>query len=1032
MAKKILGLDLGSSSAGWAVVNYSDKKEELEILGMGLRPIPIDTDSLNEFSSGSAITLNAQRTQQRTARKMIDRFQARKADLMKFLAEIGATPSEELMLLSREELWALRSKAATEELTLPELGRVLLHLAQKRGYNASKADLSQNDKENSEYKKSLSERFNSLLEANQTIGQFYHERLSENPNFRIKGRVLPRQAYKIEFDTIMQCQQKFHPDVLTEANISLLKDHILFYQRPLKSCKHLVKRCEFEEMEIVKDGKKQTIGPKVAHRSNPLFQYCRLLQVVNGIRLISRKGEADFIPNKEQRRLLLLHLNSKKLKKTDIYKILLNKTKTSDWRAQDNVGDGIPGNETLMAIKTALQGKYDENLDFNITYTDAVDHSTGEIRRQVSDKVIDENLYKLWHVLYSISNIEDLQNVLKTKFGIADESVIEALVSIDFTKLGYGNMSIKAIRKILPYLEEGLVYSEACQRAGINHSDSITKEEELQRELSRHIAPIKKGELRQPVVEKVLNHTISIVNALTDKYGAFDEIHIELARELKSSKDERKKDSSRNTSNKNTNYAISERLKKEYGLTPTRGRINKLKMWEESNHCCIYCGKNIENATAFLNGIDSEVEHIIPRSLLFDDSFTNKVCSCTECNRNKNNRTAYDFMASKGEKVLAEYRDRVIKLNDEKKISDAKLKKLLTPGDQIPEDFIDRQLRESQYIAREAMKKLREICHDVIATSGSVTDCVRHLWGWDKVLHNLNFERYEKADLVEPVPEDIKDANANEMRIIGWDKRCDHRHHAIDALAIACTNRSIIQRLNHLNTLRDESFKPWDAQGEDARKKKSLVEKFILSLPHFNTATVAKNAAEIFVAFPTPARPFTTSKRYSYSGKKRRCLQTEIIVPRGSLHEETVRGKIKRYNKNGQLEEQVVVKLPLSKLNAKNANSIVDKHIRELILERFAKDPKNPFATPIYSDKEQKQEIKSVRCFTPATSLVTVKHDPEGRPIGFANPGSNHHVAIYTDENGLLQESVTSFFNVVLRHRYGLPAIVENPEQIWT
>ena len=117
---------------------------------------------------------------------------------------------------------------------------------------------------------------------------------------------------------------------------------------------------------------------------------------------------------------MLLHLNSKKLKKTDIYKILLNKTKTSDWRAQDNVGDGIPGNETLMAIKTALQGKYDENLDFNITYTDAVDHSTGEIRRQVSDKVIDENLYKLWHVLYSISNSEDWQNVLKTKFGIAD------------------------------------------------------------------------------------------------------------------------------------------------------------------------------------------------------------------------------------------------------------------------------------------------------------------------------------------------------------------------------------------------------------------------------------------------------------------------------------------------------------------------------------------------------------------------------------------------------------------------------------
>lgn len=117
----------------------------------------------------------------------------------------------------------------------------------------------------------------------------------------------------------------------------------------------------------------------------------------------------------------------------------------------------------------------------------------------------------------------------------------EALIKLDFTKAGYGNLSSLAMRRILPYLRQGYVYSDACFMAGYNHSRSLTREENLARELSTHLAPLSKGELRQPIVEKILNQMVNVVNALVDRYGPFDEIRVELARELQQSREDREK-----------------------------------------------------------------------------------------------------------------------------------------------------------------------------------------------------------------------------------------------------------------------------------------------------------------------------------------------------------------------------------------------------------------------------------------------------------------------------------------------------------
>ena len=215
-----------------------------------------------------------------------------------------------------------------------------------------------------------------------------------------------------------------------------------------------------------------------------------------------------------------------------------------------------------------------------------------------------------------------------------------------------------------------------------------------------------------------------------------------------------------------------------------------MKLWEETQHLCVYCGQPV-SATEFLSGIDVEKEHIIPRSLLFDNSSSNVTCACRKCNQEKGNKTAFDYMKSKGEAAFDAYVARVTSLYEDHYINKAKFTKLLMPQESIPSDFIERQMRETQYVSRKAIEMLKEICHNVYATSGSVTDFLRHTWGWDEILHNLHFEQYKTAGLTE-VKEVASNGNIKSVeRIKGWSKRVDHRHHAIDALAIACTRTPI-------------------------------------------------------------------------------------------------------------------------------------------------------------------------------------------------------------------------------------------------
>ena len=383
--KNILGLDLGLSSIGWSVIR--ENSEEQELVAMGSRVVSLTAAELSSFTQGNGVSINSQRTQKRTQRKGYDRYQLRRTLLRNKLDTLGMLPDDSLSYLPKLQLWGLRAKAVTQRIELNELGRVLLHLNQKRGYKSIKSDFS-GDKKITDYVKTVKTRYDELKEMRLTIGELFFRRLTENAFFRCKEQVYPRQAYVEEFDCIMNCQRKFYPDILTDETIRCIRDEIIYYQRPLKSCKYLVSRCEFEKRFYLNAaGKKTEAGPKVSPRTSPLFQVCRLWESINNIVVKDRRNEIVFI-SAEQRAALFDFLNThEKLKGSDLLK-LLGLSKTYGYRLGEQFKTGIQGNKTRVEIERAL-GNYPDKkrlLQFNLQEESSsmVNTETGEIIPMIS------------------------------------------------------------------------------------------------------------------------------------------------------------------------------------------------------------------------------------------------------------------------------------------------------------------------------------------------------------------------------------------------------------------------------------------------------------------------------------------------------------------------------------------------------------------------------------------------------------------------------------------------------------------------
>ena len=1088
MSKHVLGLDLGVGSIGWCLIALDAQGDPAEILGMGSRVVPLNnaTDA-TDFSVGKAFTANQERTARRTMRRGFARYQLRRYRLRRELAKVGMLPDAALIQLPLLELWELRERAATagRRLTLPELGRVLCHINQKRGYRHVKSDAAAIVGDEGEKKKDSNSAYLAGIRANdeklqdehKTVGQYFAEQLRQNQSesptggisYRIKDQIFSRQRYIDEYDQIMAAQRVHYPDILTDEFIRMLRDEVIFMQRPLKSCKHLVSLCEFEKQEKVMrvqqdDGKggrqlverKVKFGPKVAPKSSPLFQLCRIYEAVNNIRLTRPDGSPrDITP--EERDKLVAYLQTyeapkppkRKPAKAKPVKLAhpkldLDKLKEllcieEELFADKLLEEGLKGDATRIALSIILQPypQYhhllDMELETRMMTVQLTDEETGEVTERevavVTDSYVRQPLYRLWHILYSIEERDAMRRALIIQLGMKEEDLdgglLDQLYRLDFVKPGYGNKSAKFICKLLPQLQQGLGYSEACAAVGYRHSNSPTSEEITERTLLEKIPLLQRNELRQPLVEKILNQMINLVNALKAEYGV-DEVRVELARELKMSREERERMTRQNGERKKANDKVAEKIQK-CGLYPTKPRIQKYMLWEEAGRQCLYCGRSIDEKQC-LNGDDMEVEHIIPKSVLYDDSYGNKTCACRRCNKEKGNRTALEYIRAKGWED--EYMERINERLKAKKISYSKYQHLRWLKEDIPSDFLERQLRLTQYISRQAMAILQQGIRCVSASEGGVTARLRSLWGYDDILHTLNLDRYDSMGETERVSREGE--TTEKLRIKDWSKRKDHRHHAIDALVVASTRQGYIQRLNRVSSESEREAMSGEIEMQKVTKtdKLSLLERWLTQRPHFSVRTVSDKVAEILISY-RPGQRVVTRGRNIYLRHGKKCVQSGLLVPRGPLSKETVYGQI---TVNG--EPQIVCKYDLHSLKAKDVDYVVDlalrKRLKELLAQHGGKE-KEAFAGDVYLDEAGTQgPIRSVRCFTglDRAKMKAVKYDEQGDAVGFVSTQNNHHLAIYRTPKGKLVESIVTFWDAVDRARYGIPLVITHPREV--
>jgi CRISPR-associated endonuclease Csn1 len=1038
-------------------------------------------------------------------------------------------------------LWKLRSDAVNpnESISAEQLGRILFMLNQKRGYKSARSEANA-DKKDTDYVQAVKGRYAQLKEKNQTIGQYFYEGLYNsrinNSYFRVKEEVYPREAYIEEFDTIINVQKNKH-DFLTDEVIHSLRNEIIYFQRKLKSQKDLVGFCEFEGFEKTifdKEKNKEKvvfIGPKVAPKTSPLFQLCRIWEVINNLSLKIKNPEGskykwgDKTPSLEEKGKIAEYLfKNSNLSFTELIKIL--DLKKENVYANKQILKGIKGNEVYESIYQIIGEsdllKFDTSTVPSKHISILVDKKTGEILKEENSVEIDnivekEPLYQLWHTIYSIKDLDECKNALIKRFKLNEEEAIK-LSKLDFNKQAFGNKSNKAMRKILPYLIQGYNYSQACSLAGYNHSKSLTKEEKEQQVTLDKLELLTKNSLRQPIVEKILNQMINVVNAILKQYGKPSEIRVELARELKQSKDERNEMDLMNAKNKKLNDEIGYRLS-ELGLPVTKRSIQKYKFIFPSlsknlkdskvNNQCVYCGEMF-NLTEALSGDAFDVDHIVPKALLFDDSQTNKVLVHRKCNSTKTNLTAYDYIASKGDAELQIYLERVddwfkrgiisyskmqrLKVSYKEYVERKKQKKETEADKKLWENFIERQLRDTQYIVRKSRQILQKVCNNVTSTEGGVTSKLREIWGWNDVLMNLQMPKYRDLGqtFVKEWTSDHEKRKHQKEEITNWTKRDDHRHHAIDALVIACTKQGFIQRINTLNAsdTRDEMNKKVEEAKLDFKEKQTLLERYFMTQKPFSTEQVMKEAEKILISFKA-GKKVTTITKFKATGKNK---DKGVIVPRGALHEQSVYGKIKIIEQHKTLkylfeninaivnpkikrlveirlsEHQNDIKLALSSLKnnpiylnvekteilekascysyatvlkyklqslkANQCDDIVDEKIKQLVKARlgeYCNKEKEAFKDILWFNQEKQIPIRTVRLFArpDANNLQVIKKDENGKDIGFVITGNNHHIAIYDDENNRLIQHSCTFWHAVERKKYQIPYIIEDSSKVW-
>lgn len=916
---------MGSASLGWCLLALDERGHPRGVVRLGVRL----------FSSGRdphrGTSLAVDRRTARCERRRRDRYLLRRRDLMRILIRVGLMPPTELERKSLEGIdpYELRARGLDEKLTSYEFGRALFHLHQRRGFSSNRRVHGSHSLENGKIRAGAN-RLKTLMDITgaRTLGEFLYQRrlLGGRVRARLNGDG-PRADYdffvervlvKQEFQVLWQAQARWHP-MLTD----MLREEIgntIFRQRPLKPFKP--GKCSIDPAMNASDSD----GFR-APRALPIAQRFRILSELANLR-VKQGGQV-------QRPLAAEEFDTLRQKLFRGRRI------------------------TFLSIKKILgMGE----ADFVTLESATRDHLLGDVTASILGK---RGLFGArWHEfplfqqneivehLLTVTDPEELANWLCGRWGL-DRTAAEQVVQVSLSE-GYSRLGKRALEKLVTIMErERVSYAEAALRAHYSHFRD--KPKVLLEKLPYYGATfphlvcgsddpsdedtIRYGRLSNPTVHIGLNQLRLLINTLIDNGERPSEIVIEVARDLKLSVSEKQKLSLNQAINRQKTLSRLSILN-SLGLPNNGENRLRLRLWEELNpensneRYCVYSNEKITLEKLFSPNI--EIDHILPFSRTLDNSVSNKTVCTRSANRAKGEYSPFEaFGHLRNEWEQINFRAQNFPKNKRWRFEADAIDRWKDKGNSI-----QRHLNDTAFLARLAREYVTWVCPQerVWLVPGRLTSLLRGIWGLNSLLSDNNLKN-----------------------------RCDHRHHAIDAVVAALTDRSVLCQLSRLS--------------ENMRYRQAAT----ISEPWSGFREELRNALTRVVVSFKPEH-----------GKS------------GPLHQETAYGVIKEPEREGGFN--LVYRKPLVHLSENEVARVRDPSLRQTLLDKveIAKYHGKTLRI-VLTEFSEETGIRRVRLMRRESDVIVVRHQNSLHRKAFV-PGDNHHIDVFRRADDVWDgEAVTVF-----------------------
>jgi len=959
-----IGLDIGIASVGWAILG------ENRIIDLGVRCF----DKAETAKEGES--LNLSRRMARLMRRRLRRRAWRLTKLARLLkrvgliADVGVLKQPPSKGFQTPNLWQLRVEGLDRKLGDDEWARVIYHLCKHRGFHwisKAEAKAADSDKEGGKVKQGLAGTKRLMQEksyrtaAEMVLAEFPDAQRNKQGEY---SKALSRELLCEELKELFKQQRAFghtHADDKLETNIlgnGDKKSGLFWVQKPSLSGEALLKmlgKCTFE-----KDEYRAAKACFTAERHVLLTRINNLRIVENGkMRGLTadERRIALWQPYQQAGDFTFKQLGSALEKHGSLlkggYKFAgLTYPRETDEKAKN------PETATLVKIPAW------QELKKTLIGVGLEREWKGMADAALNGKP--DLLDKIGWVL-SVYKEDDEVELELGKLQLA-VNVIHALQTVRFDK--FSNLSLLALCKILPQMENGMRYDEACKEAGYQHS--MPDMQDLEAKV-RYLPPFysgreKDGRLkfnedmdipRNPVVLRALNQARKVVNALIRKYGSPHAVHIEMARDLSRPIDERRKIERDQADYRTKNEDARKALASDFGFEPKGRQFEKYMLYREQQAKCAYSLAPLDLNRVLNDQGYAEVDHALPYSRSFDDGKNNRVLVLTSENRNKGNQTPYEYLDGTSDSEKWRLFESFVSGN--KAYSQAKRNRLLKKdfGVKETQDFKERNLNDTRYICRffknyvEQYLQLHEEsdAKRCVVVSGQLTSLLRFRWGINKIRSESD------------------------------------RHHALDAAVVAACSHGLVKRMSdysrrkELGQVRDRIEKVDKKTGEIIDHFPSPWAHFrqeLLARLHIDDANELRAVVENLGTYPPEALESLTPLFVSRAPQRRNS---------GAAHKETIYAQPEAMKEKGSVTQKVAV----TSLKPADVDKLIDPE-RNVKLYAYlrkwlaGKDEREKRAKAIEASAgrgkekrdltpEEKIEIERLRA-------LPQKPDKQGKPTG--------------------------------------------------